>query len=133
MLVQHAEDPLEGLKAVMRNAVREAPKEARELGCPLNNLAQEMSPLDEGFRTRIQAIYRAWQEGTARALRRGQETGRVRGDFDTAKASSFIVACFEGSFGLAKNAQDPAMFEHSMEGLEGYLETLRPEESTEAA
>ena len=26
-------------------------------GCPLNNFAQEMSPLDEGFRERIENVY----------------------------------------------------------------------------
>ena len=32
------------------------------LGCPLNNLAQEMSPLDEGFRTRTQQVFELWMQ-----------------------------------------------------------------------
>jgi len=31
------------------------------LGCPLNNLAQEMNPLDEGFRQRTCAVFALWQ------------------------------------------------------------------------
>src|SRR5271170_4375806 len=31
-------------------------------GCQLNNLAQEMSPLDAGFRQRLEAIFDAWRD-----------------------------------------------------------------------
>jgi len=31
-------------------------------GCPLLLLAQEMSPLDEQFRKRLERIFLAWQE-----------------------------------------------------------------------
>jgi AcrR family transcriptional regulator len=38
-------------------------------GCPLNNLAQEMSPIDEGFRMRLSHIFTGWIGGIADALR----------------------------------------------------------------
>jgi len=38
-------------------------------GCPLLNLAQEMSPLDEQFRKRLERIFHDWQEGIAMASR----------------------------------------------------------------
>ncbi len=41
-------------------------------GCPLLNLAQEMSPLDEQFRKRLERIFLAWQDGVATLLRKGQ-------------------------------------------------------------
>ena len=53
-------------------------EQACQCGCPLNNLAQEMSPLDEGFRQRIQAVLEAWRGGIADILRRGQASGTVR-------------------------------------------------------
>jgi hypothetical protein len=34
-------------------------------GCPLNNLAQEMSQRDERFRQRLANVFHEWQEGTA--------------------------------------------------------------------
>jgi AcrR family transcriptional regulator len=44
--------------------------------CPLLNLAQEMSPLDEQFRKRLERLFLAWQKGVATLLRRGQSQGR---------------------------------------------------------
>src|SRR4029077_12867649 len=50
------------------------PADVRQ-SCPLLNLAQEMSPLDEQFRKRLERIFLAWQEGIATLLRRGQSQG----------------------------------------------------------
>src|SRR6202021_1166728 len=47
-------------------------------GCRLNNLAQEMSPLDAGFRKRLETIFDAWREATASVLREGKIHGSVR-------------------------------------------------------
>src|SRR5271168_4725220 len=44
-------------------------------GCQLNNLAQEMSPLDAGFRKRLERIFDAWREAVASVLRAGQMRG----------------------------------------------------------
>src|SRR5579862_5398142 len=45
------------------------------IGCPLLNLAQEMFPLDEPFRKRLETIFLAWQDGVAALLRKGQSQG----------------------------------------------------------
>jgi len=45
-------------------------------GCPLNNLAQEMSPLDEGFRKRLASVFAMGHGAIAGAARRAQ--GRPR-------------------------------------------------------
>ena len=96
------------------------------MGCPLNNLAQEMSGLDEGFRQRIQRALETWQQGLAQALRRGQARGFVSEDVDPEKAAIFVLASLEGTIGLAKNAQSPEVFEDSWYGLERFLQSLRP-------
>jgi TetR/AcrR family transcriptional repressor of nem operon len=49
-------DPLTDLKKVFRQFTREDMESGSWIqGFPLNNLAQEMSPLDEGFRSRVDA------------------------------------------------------------------------------
>lgn len=96
-----------------------------ELGCPLNNLAQEMSPLDDDFRRRIEAVFDEWRDAFASAIERGKAAGTVRGDVDAKQVAAFLVAAAEGSFGLAKNARSRKMFRSNMEMLAEYLETLR--------
>jgi AcrR family transcriptional regulator len=94
-------------------------------GCPLLNLAQEMSPLDEQFRNRLERIFLAWQEGIATLVRRGQSEGTVRRDLNPHETASFLVAMVEGYASLAKNAQDPRVLEVGIRNIVGWLKSLR--------
>ncbi len=94
-------------------------------GCQLNNLAQEMSPLDAGFRQRLEAIFDAWRDAMASVLREGQIHGSVRRDVDTRDAASFLIAMVEGYGSLAKNAQDPKIIKTGIKNMVGWLRSLR--------
>jgi len=126
--LEKAENPIDGVLAILRRKDPHPPFDQR-LGCPLNNLAQEMSPLNEGFRKRLKSVFREWREGIAKALRRGQEGGQVRSDVDPVEAADFFLAALEGSVSLAKNAQDRNLFDNCKAGLSRYLESLRAQGS----
>ena len=100
------------------------PADVRQ-SCPLLNLAQEMSPLDEQFRKRLERIFLAWEEGIATLLRRGQSQGTVRRDLNPDETASFLVAMVEGNASLAKNAQDAKVWEVGIKNIVGWLESLR--------
>lgn len=117
------DDPIEGIAAAIRIASQNA---SVECGCPLNNLAQEMSPLDEGFRQRIKHLFELWVSGTADALQRGQEKGFIRQDVNTIAAANFIIASIEGAVALVKASQDTKQFEHCWKMLRQFLHSLRP-------
>ncbi len=93
-------------------------------GCPLNNLAQEMSPIDEGFRLRIGKIFDAWELSLTKALIRGQAAGTVKQEVNPKRAALFIMASIEGAQGLAKNSQDTKVFSEGIYGLIDYLKML---------
>lgn len=95
-------------------------------GCPFNNLAQEMSPIDEGFRVRLQGILDEWRHTLAAALERGKSRGQVREDVNTAAAAIFIISALEGLIGMGKASQSSALYEQGLRGLVEYLERLRP-------
>ena len=126
--LEKAENPIDGLLGTLRSKAQQPPFD-RRLGCPLNNLAQEMSPLDEGFRKRVESVFQCWREGIAKALQRGQERGQVRSDVDAREAADFFLASLEGTVSLVKNAQDDAVFENCKAGLARYLESLRAQGS----
>ncbi|MAT64368.1 MAG: TetR family transcriptional regulator [Gammaproteobacteria bacterium] len=123
--LEQAEDPLASIIHTIRHMDRLAGDQITTLGCPLNNLAQEMSPLDEGFRRRIDAVYQDWRAWLARALERGRAQGRIRADVDCEQVATFIVAALTGCIGIAKNAQSKEPLNHCGAGLISYLESLR--------
>ena len=124
--LEEAPDPIQALMDVLRHLGDKMIPAVVECGCPLNNLAQEMSPVDEGFRQRIYRVYQLWIQGLAEAFRRGQQKGFVRTDIDPTKTAMFITASLEGAVGMAKSAQDPEVLKGWGESMIGYLGSLRP-------
>src|SRR5580658_895986 len=121
--LQDCEDPIDALiGAVQELSVQ---PEAVRGGCPLLNLAQEMSPLDAGFRQRLATIFRNWQDGVAAALRDGQNHGKVRRDLEPAQAAGLLIAMVEGYGSLAKNAQDAKVMEEGIRNVVDWLRSLR--------
>jgi len=116
-------DPIDALIGVVR-AIPHGPRDVKR-GCPLVNLAQEMSLLDEQFRKRLESIFCAWQEGIATTLRRGQSQGTVRRDLVPDEAASFLMAMVEGYEVLAKNAQDAKVWDVGIRNIVGWLNSLR--------
>jgi AcrR family transcriptional regulator len=119
-------NPITALQQILRGRAAGLTTREVELGCPLNNLAQEMSPLDERFRKAVNATFDIWTEAVAKDLQRGQAEGTVRRDVDARKIAAFVVASIEGSFGLAKGAQSATMLRSNLEVLGSFLESLRP-------
>jgi len=94
-------------------------------GCPVNNLVQEMSGVDEGFRRRLAEILEEWTGTVADGFRRGQVNGSVHPDVDPREVATFVVASYQGACGVAKNAQDIGPFTACRDRLDAYVETLR--------
>lgn len=123
--LNEADNPIDALIATLQGALEDAETHVT-CGCPVNNLAQEMSPVDEGFRERVEKLHALWRRGLARNLVRGQRQGTVRADVDAEDTATFIVASCEGAIGMAKGSQDPNLLETCVRGIVHYLETLRP-------
>jgi AcrR family transcriptional regulator len=95
------------------------------LGCPLNNLAQEMSAIDDGFRQRIDTLYKRWQDSIEMLLTRGQQEGSISSSIDPADMALFILASLEGCMSMAKNAQSHDQLMRCGKALISYLNSLR--------
>jgi len=124
--LKSASDPLAGLMAVIKQMPDSKPfPEMIEYGCPLNNLAQEMSPLDEGFRQRLDYAFCVWHDVTQEALERAQLQGTIRDDVNCDETATFIMAALEGCIGIAKNAQSVERLHVCNRGLIQFIESLR--------
>ena len=123
--LKKAQDPLQGLIDVVEQLPEMKPPEIIEYGCPLNNLAQEMSPLDEGFRQRLDYVFRLWHDVTEEALERAKHQGKIRESIDCDETATFIMAALEGCIGIAKNAQSMERLRACNRGLVDYVHSLK--------
>jgi AcrR family transcriptional regulator len=121
--LRNAENPIDVLVRIIQSeSVR---REDVERGCPLLNLSQEMSGLDEGFRRRTAKVYKEWHDAMAEALREGQKLKIVRRDIDANETATFLIAAWEGYVVLGKNSQDPRTMRSGQRRVSGHIESLR--------
>ena len=116
--------PIERLKQTVSMAADKLDDQEIQLGCPLNNLAQEMSPIDEGFRQRTDILYQRWLKSITETLSEGQQTGSIRQDIDPVDTALFIVAALEGCMSIAKNAQSREALMSCGQGVLSYFDSL---------
>jgi TetR/AcrR family transcriptional regulator, transcriptional repressor for nem operon len=118
-------NPIAELKRAFRQFVKEDIESGAWLqGCPLNNLAQEMSPLDEGFRARIDKLYALWRRRLTAAFTSGMKTGKIRTDIAPKNVAALVVAAQMGIWGTAKNSQSEELMKQSGEAVCEYLDSL---------
>ncbi len=121
--LQNAKNPIDALIGIIQSTSLR-PADLR-CGCPLNNLAQEMSGLDEGFRRKTAQVFEDWQRAIATALRNGMQRKLVRSDVDPDEAAAFLLATYEGYVALAKSFQDVGRLQAGEKTMIRYLESLR--------
>jgi len=117
--------PLATLQALLAGKAAEDDPTVVTLGCPLNNLMQEMSPVDEGFRLQLNGVFQDWVGVMAAALERGRTAGEVRSDVDPEATAFFIVSALEGCIGMSKNTQSVTAYRGCLGQLHRYLDTLK--------
>ena len=122
--LRNAKDPIGVLVRIIQS--ESLKREDVQRGCPLLNLSQEMSGLDEGFRRRTAKVYKDWHDAMADALREGQKRRVVRSDINANETATFVIATWEGYVVLGKNSQDPRTMQSGQKRVSGHIESLRP-------
>ncbi len=122
-----SKDPITDLKRAFRQYVKEDIESGNYVqGCPLNNMAQEMSPLDEGFRKRIDKLYCLWRKTYADAFAAGVKAGKVKKSVEPASVAALIVASQMGIWGTGKSSRSLELMTQAGEAVCSYLDSLRP-------
>ena len=123
--LKETDDPITTVQHILATTGEKMTLEDARLGCPVNNLAQEMSPIDEGFRQRTETIYNTWRDEFETAIERGKKAGNVSDKADARRMAILFVATLEGCIGLAKSTQSLEMLMECVNGLMEHLELFR--------
>ncbi len=118
------ENPLDGILVQMKTLIGGCEPAHLRLGCPLNNLVQEMSPIDKGFHKRLQIALNLWIDEMDKHLKRAKKSGFLKADVKTKQVAHFIVMSHEGFYGMLKGLDDPKIFTALYESMKRYFTTI---------
>jgi len=111
-LNRHLDDctrkPLTRLADFVDEAQRGMAKFDYKRGCLVGNLGQELSGLDEDFRTRLESVLCSWERKTAECLREAVESGDLSTAHDPVLLANFFWTGWEGAILRAKLTKSAA-------------------------
>lgn len=123
--LDESNDPLNALKAFFEQKFVDIQIGECVNGCPLTNLVQEMSTLDEGFQQRLKAVMFEIVETVAKALYYAQIEGKVRKEINAKTIATFLLCSYQGVMGATKCMQSVDLARELFDELCNYVETLR--------
>ncbi len=116
--VEAANTAREGVRQVFVAVAGELEQQGFVRGCPLNNLAHELSLADPEFRAALAKIFDAWQQAIAEKIKRDQQSGVEDRQTNPERFAAFTVASYSGAMSMAKAAQNAGVLKLCMEGFE---------------
>jgi len=122
---EHLDNPIEGFIAYIQNAGNTFSMTDIELGCPLAVLAQEMAPIDEGFRTRLTNIYEQWHQSIADVLNQAKAQDLIIDEVEPYTMAVTMAAIMEGALNAAKVSHSLDKLYHCGQGLTQLLQLIR--------
>lgn len=118
-------DPLQALNVFFNKKYSDILSGGCANGCPLTNLVQEMSTLDEGFQQRLKTVMFDIVATVSAALQQGQIDGIVRTNINPQSIATFLLCSYQGVMGASKCMQSVDLARDLFDTLCAYVESLR--------
>jgi AcrR family transcriptional regulator len=94
------------------------------LGCPVNNLIQEMSPLDEVFRGKLEAIVSEEVRLLTEAFAYGVAHGQIQPDIDARDEAFCIINSMHGAYSTSKLFRSKPIFDGAVDRIIRHLQAM---------
>lgn len=95
------------------------------LGCPLNNLALEISQQEPAIAAICQHYFQLWEDSFTEAFSRGAAAGTFHWAGELRDCARFCISSIEGTLTIGKITQDPEQLESGYQALAGFLTGVR--------
>jgi TetR/AcrR family transcriptional repressor of nem operon len=102
--VSNAASAAEGIAAAFRAICADLDAHQAVQGCPVNNLAAELSLADADFRSEFRRLFDEWRARIASKLRSDLADGTLNG-VDPNAFATVVVAAYSGAMAMAKADQ----------------------------
>lgn len=123
--IRSARSTLDGVLTVFARVIAELEHRGAVAGCPLNNLALELSLADPDFRVSVNVVFDTWRRAIADRIRTEQASGGLE-DADAEDLATFVIASYSGAMAMAKASQSSAPLKSCAVQLARVMSPRRP-------
>ncbi len=123
--LEESENPVQGIIDLITQAGNAFSLRDIQLGCPLTNLSQEMAPINDGFRQRLNLIYEQWHAAIIDSVTKAQQAGLLIDGVNPEQVAVMVVATMEGCLTAGMISQDLNKLMFCGEALIQYLNLIQ--------
>src|SRR5262245_6570569 len=123
--IRSAHTAAEGVLNVFDSIAARLDERGNVQGCPLNNLALELSLADPEFRSAVGSIFGEWRTAIAEKVR-ADKAGGASSNLDPEGLATFVVASYSGAMAMAKANQSSEPLKTCAKQLAVLLQGGRP-------
>lgn len=116
-------NPTQGVLKCFKKTFDTWPEEYMKLGCPLNNLTQEMSTVDEDIAEESRKVIEDWISETEKQMKRAKENGFLKKSANPREIAEFIVSIQEGTFAMGKTLRSRRVYDSNYNALKAFLDS----------
>ncbi|MBP2235306.1 AcrR family transcriptional regulator [Sinorhizobium kostiense] len=90
---------------IFGSIINELTRNGTVSGCPLNNMAMEVSHLDPEMRDALSGVFSSWHEALSAKFRADVANERAH-DVNPSSLATLVIAAYSGAMAIAKARQD---------------------------
>jgi AcrR family transcriptional regulator len=92
-----------------------------QLGCPIGNLASELSSQNEDLRQSLESIFSLWEDALVKGFKMLRSKGELRSDTAPESLAIFAVSAIEGGLLLAKTHKGERPLKATLEQVKAHI------------
>ena len=112
------------LHYVFTERIKSFSEKEKALGCPANNLINEIGCSIHDFREPLQNLMDGWHKVLVETIESGIERNEIKKDVDSNSAATMLICSFEGTRGIRKIYDNDKLFENYLKAVKIFIKTI---------
>jgi AcrR family transcriptional regulator len=96
----------------------------KALGCPANNMINEIGCSVSDFREPLRKLMDGWKDALIDVLEIGKKNNEIKKEIDSNAAATYLICSFEGARGIRKIYNDDALFNNYLLAVKEYIKSI---------
>ena len=112
------------LHYVFTQRIKSFSEKEKALGCPANNLINEIGCSVHDFRIPLQNLMNAWHKVLVEIINIGIKRNEIKKDIDPNSAATMLICSFEGTRGIRKIYDNDELFTNYLKAVKGFIKSI---------
>ncbi len=109
---------------VFTERIKNFTEKEKALGCPANNMINEIGCSIHDFREPLRKLMDGWKEALIDVIEIGKKNKEIKESIDRNAAATYLICSFEGARGIRKIYDDDALFNNYLEAVKEYIKNI---------